>query len=175
MPEEPILDEIPEPTPDRIIDLGDGVFARILRVDEVDICFDLGTVAGDVFTATAERQGVPPVPGFDPEEPPDDEDLAAHIADKLANPIPVVPRVVSRAQFMHAVRSVLGMADSDLYALVEAMDAGAAKNKAHDLAHHAREFRRDNATLIAMATAESITSAQLDALFTTAAGLDLDS
>lgn len=175
-PESPPLDiESVEPTPERILDLGDGVFARVLRVDSTDIAFDLGTMAGDVFTPTAVLQGVPPVAEFDQENPPDDTALAAHIADKLANPIPVVPRVVSRAQFMVAIRRELDLVEADIYALISGMDAGETQETARDLFEHAREFHRNNATLLALAAAEGITSTQLDDVFRVAAALDLDS
>ena len=170
----PDIEEI-EPAPDRILDLGDGVFARVLRVDATDIAFDLGTVSGEVFTPTAVLQGVPPVDDFDPENPPDDTALASHIADKLANPIPVVPRVVSRAQFIVAIRRELDLVEADIYALISGMPAGEAQETARDLFEHAREFHRTNATLIALATAEGISSAQLDEVFRVAAALDLDS
>lgn len=105
--------------------------------------------------------------------------LAAQSAGKVieadANGLPVAvdppppgpPQVVSRFQ----ARAALHLAG--LLTAVEALMADPATDMLARLAWtDAQEFRRTSPTLLAMASALSLTDAQLDALFITAAGIE---
>lgn len=105
--------------------------------------------------------------------------LAAQSAGKVIEPdasgLPVAvdppppgpPQVVSRFQ----ARAALHLAG--LLTAVEALMADPATDMLARLAWtDAQEFRRTSPTLLAMASALSLTDAQLDALFVTAAGIE---
>lgn len=82
-------------------------------------------------------------------------------------PPPGPPQVVSRFQ----ARAALHLAG--LLTAVEALMADPATDTLARLAWtDAQEFRRTSPTLLAMASALSLTDAQLDALFVTAAGIE---
>ena len=79
-------------------------------------------------------------------------------------PAPYVPQVVSPFQARAA------LAQAGLLAQAEA--AVAATDEVTKLAwQYAQEFRRNSPTLLTLATALGLTEAQLDELFTTAAGI----
>lgn len=82
-------------------------------------------------------------------------------------PVPVVPQVVSRFQARAALH-LAGLLD-DVEALMAAPDTPALAKLAWA---DAQEFKRNSPTVQAMAAAIGLTEAQLDELFTTAAGID---
>ena len=80
---------------------------------------------------------------------------------------PVIPQVVSRFQ-ARAALLLAGLLD-DVEALMAAPDTPALAKLAWA---DAQEFKRNSPTVQAMAAAIGLTEAQLDELFTTAAGID---
>lgn len=82
-------------------------------------------------------------------------------------PVPSVPQVVSRFQ-ARAALLLAGLLD-DVEALMAAPGTPALAKLAWA---DAQEFKRNSPTVQAMAAAIGLTDAQLDELFTTAAGID---
>ena len=106
---------------------------------------------------------------------PSQENAAADIAAAIANPPPApVPLVISRAEFVIAVRRVLGLTEGGIYAIISLLPEGEQRETARDLWENAREFRRDNSFLAALAQLNGNTPEQLDEVFRTGAALDLD-
>jgi hypothetical protein len=102
-----------------------------------------------------------------------DEVLAAAIAAAVNAPAPV-PQVISRAEFVIAARRVLGITEGAIHALISQLPAGETQETARDLWENAREFRRDNSFLAALAQLNGNTAAEIDEVFRTGAALDLD-
>lgn len=111
-------------------------------------------------------------PAVYPEIP--DKVLAAAIAASLVDPAPAVPEVISRAEFVISLRRVLGLTEGGIYAIISMLPEGEQRETARDLWENAREFRRDNSFLAALAQLNGNTPAQLDEVFRTGAALDLD-
>lgn len=82
-------------------------------------------------------------------------------------PVPTVPQVVSRFQARAALH-LAGLLD-DVEALMTAPGTPALAKLAWA---DAQEFKRNSPTVLTMAAAIGLTEAQLDELFTTAAGID---
>jgi hypothetical protein len=106
---------------------------------------------------------------------PSPENAAADIAAAIANPPPApVPLVISRAEFVIAVRRVLSLTEGGIYAIIALLPEGEQRETARDLWENAREFRRDNSFLQALAQLNGNTPEQLDEVFRVGAALDLD-
>lgn len=106
---------------------------------------------------------------------PSEANAAADIAHAIAHPPPVpVPPVISRAEFIIAARRVLGITEGNVFALISQLPAGEPQETARDLFEHAREFRRSNSFMTALAQLNGNTSEQLDEVFRVGAALDLD-
>lgn len=103
----------------------------------------------------------------------DDETLADAIAAALDAPAQV-PQVISRAEFVIACRRVLGLTEGGIHALISQLPAGEQQETARDLWENAREFRRTNSFLAALAALNGNTEADIDEVFRAGAGLDLD-
>lgn len=100
---------------------------------------------------------------------------AADIALAIANPPPApAPVVLSRAEFIIALRRVLGITEGDVFALISQLPAGEQQETARDLWENAREFRRDNSFLAGLAALNGNTSEEIDEVFRTGAALNLD-
>jgi hypothetical protein len=128
---------------------------------------------GSVATFTP----VEPLPNEDPAATPEypeieDETLAAAIAAAVNAPAPV-PQVISRAEFVIAARRVLGLTEGAIHALISQLPAGETQETARDLWENAREFRRDNSFLAALAALNGSTDAEVDEVFRVGAALDL--
>jgi hypothetical protein len=106
---------------------------------------------------------------------PSEANAAADIAHALANPPPApVPQSISRSEFVIAVRRVLGLVEGDIFALISQLPAGETQETARDLWENAREFRRDNSFLAALAQLNGNTSEEIDEVFRVGAALNLD-
>jgi hypothetical protein len=102
---------------------------------------------------------------------------AANVEADIASPavpVPPVPEVISRAEFVIAARRVLNVTEATIFALISQLPAGEQQETARDLWEHAREFRRDNSMLIALAQLNESTPEQLDEVFRVGAALDLN-
>jgi len=106
---------------------------------------------------------------------PSEANAPADIAHALANPPPPpVPAVVARSQFVIAARRVLGITEGTIYALISMLPAGEQQETARDLWENAREFRRDNTFLAALAQLNGTTPEQVDDVFRAAGAINLD-
>lgn len=105
------------------------------------------------------------------------EPSADDAADAVTTPRsvpPEVPQVISRSQFVIAARRVLGITEGDIFALISQLASGEVQETARDLWENAREFKRDNSMLAALATLNGNTAAQIDEVFRVGGALDLD-
>jgi hypothetical protein len=101
----------------------------------------------------------------------------ANVEADIASPaVPAtpVPEVISRAEFVIAARRVLNVTEATIFALISQLPAGEQQETARDLWEHAREFRRDNSMLIALAQLNGNTPEQLDQVFRVGAALELN-
>lgn len=95
------------------------------------------------------------------------EDARRAVALKLA-------ATLSRAAFIIALRRVLGITEGHVFALISQMPAGEEQETARDLWENAREFRRSNPFLLALAKINGSTEEQIDEVFRTGSALNLD-
>lgn len=96
--------------------------------------------------------------------------LAEGNTPEPADPVvPVVPQSVTRAQARAAliVSGLIGQVQPAIDAIADPLQRALVQNDWD----HRLTFERNNPTLAALAAALNLTSGQLDALFTTAAGL----
>ncbi len=170
----------------RIVSLSGAPFPKA-RIDRVDagtgVCvfafLDAEDRPVDSGGSIARFTPADPLPE-DPEQPgvvlyPEivDATLASAIANPPAEALPV-PQSISRAEFVIALRRVLGMTEADVFALISQLSAGDTQETARDLWEHAREFHRGNSFLAALATLNGNTEAEIDEVFRTGAALNLD-
>jgi hypothetical protein len=95
---------------------------------------------------------------------PSPENVEADIASPATEPVSV-PQEVTRPRFMIALRKVLGIAEGQVYAMISAISDAEQQEDVRDWFDHGVFFRRDDATLIGFAAAQSVTPEQLDAVF----------
>lgn len=106
---------------------------------------------------------------------PCEANAAADIAAALAAPVVApVPESISRAEFVIAARRVLGITEGAIFALISQLPAGEEQETARDLWENAREFRRSNRFIAALAALNGNTPEQLDEVFRVGAALELD-
>ena len=104
-----------------------------------------------------------------------EQDITEIIAAKEAEAsTPPVPEVISRAEFIIALRRVLGITEGAVFALLSQMPAGEEQETARDLWENAREFKRSNSFLLALAQLNGNTPSQIDEVFRAGAALNLD-
>lgn len=116
----------------------------------------------------------PEAPGAPPEYPEvPDETLSAAIENPPAVPVPV-PTEISRAEFVIAIRRVLGLSEGTVFALISQLPAGEMQETARDLWENAGVFRRNNSFLAALAALNGNTPEQLDEVFRVGDALNLD-
>ena len=99
------------------------------------------------------------------------------LAEWIANPppyAPPVPKEISRAEFIIALRKVLKIQEADVFALLSQLPKGETQEDARDLWEHARTFKRHNRFLLLLAANEGITPDQLDEVFRVGHSLNLD-
>lgn len=102
-----------------------------------------------------------------------DETLAAAI-ENPPPPVVPVPEVISRAEFIIAVRRVLGITEGEVFALISQIPAGEEQETARDLWENAREFRRTNRFLLSLTALNGNTPEEIDEVFRVGGALDLD-
>lgn len=101
----------------------------------------------------------------------------ATLIDAIENPpaaVVPVPDVISRAEFVIALRRVLGLVEGDVFALISQLPSGEQQETARDLWENAREFRRDNSFLAGLAQLNGNTSEEIDEVFRVGSALNLD-
>jgi hypothetical protein len=162
----------------RVLDLGNGLAARLTRVDKTDIGYELGTgTTAETFVPTKTALGVPPIAGFDPataEAWPTDAVLAAQILNPPA-PAPTVPAEVGSGQIRAAMIASGIAADNAALdtlittALTNAIADPTQRAIALALWGHATTFKRANAWVATAQTALGKTDAEIDTLFILAA------
>lgn len=134
-----------------------------------------GTVIGHESGHYIVRTSDGRVVGYRASGEPSQDAAEGDIAEAIANPPPPpVPDEISRAEFVIALRKVLGLTEGDIFALISALPKGEEQEDARDLWEHARTFKRNNRFLLALAQIEGVTEAQLDELFRIGASLELD-
>jgi hypothetical protein len=104
---------------------------------------------------------------------PTEADALSALTTPRTPPAPV-PAVVARSQFVIAARRVLGLTEGGIYALISQLPEGEQRETARDLWENAREFRRDNTFLAALAQLNGTPPEQIDAVFRAAAEINLD-
>jgi len=107
------------------------------------------------------------------EAEPSADDAKAAVETPRTPPAPV-PAEISRAEFIIALRKVLGLQEGDVFAIISHVPKGEVQEDARDLWEHARVFRRHNRFLLQLAEMEGIKPAQLDEVFRVGHSLNLD-
>lgn len=164
----------PSPWP-AVATLPGGERIRITRVDAVDVVFDrLGSepTEDEPETVTAPAQGVPAAGLVDLLSP---TAVAAHIAAKLAEPMPQpVPAEVGSGQIRAGMIALGYAADMDaldalIAAQLAAIEDATQRAVAVALWRHATVFRREHTVISQVAAALEKSPADIDALFRLAA------
>lgn len=102
------------------------------------------------------------------------EPSAEDAADAVANPRTVpapVPQSLTPAQFMVALRKVLGISEGTIYTIISGLPDQEQQEDARDLFERAQSFRRDNPILAVLAAANGNTSEEIDNVFRVGATL----
>lgn len=103
---------------------------------------------------------------------PSEANAAADIAYAIANPPAApVPASVTRRQLLLALFRATGVKESDILAVIAAISDANARYEAELEFKQASEFRRDHPLVAQLATALTLNSGQVDAIFRTAATL----